>query len=188
MEDDYVYEILSQGNCPALVSGGVYYDGSVRKVFWDRSSLSDAYRLLEGRSEGPGLYSQSPSFMSLLAFGFMALDAADDWLIPMNRLFLAPGGVWYDPKSRRVRFMVSEPFTDEELGPAEAAVLLAEGFSAHAETSGFRAACVHIKRAAANGAALGDLIRVVAELGGKVLPAGTQRYLPNDAPCDLHGR
>ena len=110
METDYIYDILDQGNCPALVPGAWFSDGKKRVTVWDTAGLLDAYGLASSMVPCNMLGQGMRSLLELIRLSFLALRSAEDWLIPAECIDTDPGGVWFDPSEKTVKFR----FRDED--------------------------------------------------------------------------
>ena len=172
MEADYVYDILAQGNCPALVSGAWFSDGKKRVPVWDTAGLLDAYRLASGAASCSAFDQGMRSLLELIRMSFLALHAAEDWLIPAECLDTDPGGVWFDPSEITVRFRLLDegcivlPEMDQrvDLTATRAAADLAQKLCSASFYPAADIAAQKINDAATEGAALKDLTKLVSSL------------------------
>ena len=172
METDYVYGILAQGNCPALVPGAWFSDGKKRVPVWDTSGLLDAFGLASGAVLCSGFSQGLRSLLELVRMSFLALHAAEDWLIPAEYLDTDPGGVWFDPSEKTVRFRLLDegsivlPERDQsrDRSTAIAAADLAQKLCSASFYPAAGIAVERINRAAEEGATLKDLTKLVSSL------------------------
>ena len=172
METDYVYDILAQGNCPALVPGAWFLDGKKRVPVWDTAGLLDAYKLASGTVSCSVLDQGMRSLLELIRMSFLALRAAEDWLIPAECLDTDPGGVWFDPSEKTVRFRLLDESSIVLQERGQSADHTAAGIAADlaqklCSASFYPAAGIaaqKINDAATEGAALKDLIKLASSL------------------------
>ena len=104
MSSEYIYDILAQGNCPALVRGGCFCIGNERTLAWDTKGLVKACDAAGSGSTALGRRSMRVFDSSLAGRIAMALKVADDWLIPMQMIDTCADGIWIDPGNFSVRF------------------------------------------------------------------------------------
>ena len=107
MIPSYALGILAQGNCPALVKGGVF--SSQDRVFfaWDRSGLTGIRKAVAIESQKNGC-SSAKAFLAVSVRTAASFEAADDWLLPPECLDTSPENVWYDPLEKRVLLCLAE--------------------------------------------------------------------------------
>ena len=163
MDSEYVYGILSQGSCPALVSGTCFWSGENRIFVWDPSGLVDLYSAASGRISGIGYDCGMRSLLELIKKSFAALYTAEDWLIPANALDTDHGGAWLSPASGDVKFMLKRP-GGRSLEYPECAAKLAESLCLEASLSAAEVVCGKINSASERGASVKDLTRLVCSL------------------------
>ena len=102
----YVLGILAQGNCPALVRGGVFSAGGETAISWDRSGLTDIRHAVKAEAKRLGC-SNARAFLKLSVIVFSAAAEAEDWLIPLECLDTSSDNVWYDAAEGKVRFCLA---------------------------------------------------------------------------------
>ena len=168
METDYVYEILSQGNCFALVDGAWFTDGNERIVVWNTEGLLDLYDAAAGKAPCLAGTHSLRRLLDLVRMALVSVYGASDWLVPADMLDMSPGGVWLDPKRKEVRFMLRPGPASAAEGAGLSDVRLAAALADRpCGVSGFPAAGIaadRINRAAEEGASLKDLIKLVCSL------------------------
>ena len=107
MTPSYVSGILAQGNCPALVKGGVFSSQGRTFFAWDRSGLVRIRGAVRREAQEKGC-SSAKAFLAMAARAASSSETADDWLIPPECLDLSTENVWYDPSGKRVLFCLAE--------------------------------------------------------------------------------
>lgn len=107
MMPQYVQGILAQGNCPALVSGGVFSSQGRTFFAWDRSGLISIRQAAKRESLRLGC-SSARAFLALAVRVAAAFEEAYDWLIPQECLDVSPDRVWYNVSEKRVVFCLAE--------------------------------------------------------------------------------
>ena len=103
---EYVRGILSQGNCPALVKGGVFRTGDEDRLAWEKSGLMDVRQALKAEILRGGC-SSAKAFLKISVLIAAAVSEAEDWLIAQEDLDFSTGNVWYSPSERRVQFCLA---------------------------------------------------------------------------------
>ena len=103
----YVSGILAQGNCPALVKGGVFSSQGRTFFAWDKSGLAGICSAVRREPQENGC-SSAKAFLAMAVRTVSSFETADDWLIPSECLDLSAENVWYDPAEKRVLFCLSE--------------------------------------------------------------------------------
>ena len=163
MENEYILEILIQGNCPALVPGTWFSDGQAKLLVWDTGGLIDLYKAAAGFHTPRGQEHSLPFVLDLVRKALFSVYTAEDWLIPDEMLDISPGGAWLDPVSDLVRFRLRENASDPETAGSLAAQL-AERICSASGIPSAGVAAGKIKDAAASGASVKDLISLVCSL------------------------
>ena len=107
MIPSYAAGILMQGNCPALVRGGVFSAENENRFVWDRSGLMDVRHAVISEEKRCGC-SRARAVLMVSVLILSAASEAADWLIPAEFLDLSPENVWFDPSERKVRFCLAE--------------------------------------------------------------------------------
>ena len=176
MDNDYVYDILSQGTCPALVPGTWFMDGGRRLLVWDMAGLLNVHMLASGEIRSNGLGQGMHMLLKLVSQVFHAVRTAEDWLVPAGFLQMSNGGVWFDPASEQVRFMMKNECSAgleiqcsfcsgmQERAAVEQAAELAGELCVLSGIPAAAAAAQRINDAAASGATLKDLIKLACSL------------------------
>ena len=103
----YVPGILVQGNCPALVRGGVFSAGGADRIVWDKSGLTDIRSAVRAAAK-QSRCSSARAFLMTAVLAASAAAEADDWLIPQECLDMSAANVWYDKTENRIRFCLAE--------------------------------------------------------------------------------
>lgn len=104
---EYVCGILSQGNCPALVKGGIFRVGEKDFFAWDKNGLMDVRQAIRTSSLRGGC-SGAKAFLKVSVLIVSAVCEAEDWLITQEDLDFSPDNVWYSPSQKRVMLCLSE--------------------------------------------------------------------------------
>ena len=166
MDTDYVYEILMQGNCGALVPGAWFLNGEKKVLVWDTDGLIGLYDADLRKIGNTGICNETGALLELTVNLFSALRTANDWLIPVHMLDLTPKGIWLDPEEKMVSFMLKDQSSaahiqDDRIDSyPKAAARLAGDLSEYFGSAPASAAAARIAGSAQKGASLDDLIKL----------------------------
>lgn len=119
METDYIYEILMQGNCPALAKGMYCVKGDSREMYWDHSGSYDLFSFLSCRIGTSCAGTLNSSVIRISAGIITSVKTADDWLIPCEMLDISREGMRYIPEEGRVVFRITDKEKQKPRAPVE---------------------------------------------------------------------
>ena len=126
MMPSYVLGILAQGNCPALVRGGVFVSHENAFFAWDRIGLEGVRQAVRRQSQESGC-SSAKALLIMAVRALSSLETADDWLLLPEWLDLSTENVWYDAPGKRVLFCLAEKDAVRKSDP-ESRCLMVFGF------------------------------------------------------------